>query len=273
MSAGIQPAVRSEAAIRARMRATGASGFSFRSCATPARNPPSSCRARAIIAPRKTRRSGQAPPPVGSCERSSAARSTRALVRAISAAAKVAFARAAEPASVVRAPGKSSQMASSRQACGPCSHWRRSTESPFFTFTATPRPHPSASAHSTQPRGEPAVHAPSANPAAPARSGGRCRSTRSRASRHSQGLPSSSQYAFDARSAFCSLWVTNPGMKSFPTRPQIGAFAPAQVSCRRRPTEVSPWGGGAAETVHPARSRDSRACIWAVQCAPFRAMG
>src|SRR5574338_514466 len=56
-----------------------------------------------------------------------------------------------------------------------------------------------------------------------------------------------------------------------PRRLQTGAFDPAQVSWRRSPTEESPR-DGVADTVHPARSRGSRAPI-AVQCAPFRAMG
>src|SRR5262249_19032612 len=52
-----------------------------------------------------------------------------------------------------------------------------------------------------------------------------------------------------------------------PSRLQTGALEPAQVSWRRSPTEVSPPAGGAADTVHPARSRGSRAPIGSAVCA------
>src|SRR5678815_4467127 len=56
-------------------------------------------------------------------------------------------------------------------------------------------------------------------------------------------------------------------MNILPSRLQTGALAPAQVSWRRSPTEVSPREEGAAATVHPARSRGSRAPMGCAVCA------
>ena len=160
---------RPPSATRARMRATGASGFSFRSCATPAAEP-------GVVVPREGDHRGRGTPAApareawhfGRLRSSSAARSTRAVGQGDLRRGKGRVRprrRATEgcpvpPGSRARWPARDTPAASPRTGAG-------STDRPFFASTGTPRPHPSVSAQSTQPRGEPGR-------AGPVGEGGRC---------------------------------------------------------------------------------------------------
>ena len=268
MSAGIHPAVRSVAAIRARMRATGASGFSFLELCHPRLEP-------GIVVPRQGDHRSEEDPPLRP-----GATALRKLGQELGRPVHAGVGEG----DLGRNKGRVRPGRRARQACpcgrkiqpdgeleaglGPLLALAPEDREPLLHVHRDAAAAPQRLGPKDAAAWGPPAHAPSANPAARTRSAGACRSTRSRVSRHSsRGSRAASQYALDAGAPSAGAGH-DPGTKP-PTRPQ--PVPSPRNRCRRgegRP-RCRPGPRGRRDR-RPGQEEGSRARIGRGVAPPFR---